>query len=502
MTLAATDVFAAQSGQDIASRVTTRSPFLGSLAILMVLLVVWTILQGAQDTPVNYLCAGLILAAALLPAFVWASHPRRYGLPIFPLHAFTFVWAYGMPVLDNHPLVSQYTSAERLGASVVLAAYLVLGTVVWMRVWRRPHRMPARAWVLRSGEKDNLFFGFLLIGLAYEVLARGAWLNWLGNALPVLRAVLASAFFVSVLALSYRLGRGEWPIILRIAFVGLLIAHMLATSTSLLLVYAIVTLAAAVFGFTLGRGRVPWIWLGVALLAFSFLHLGKEQVRRSHWVQGYSWVVRPENYLDLYVEWFEAGVRRLSYTKDQEQLLQSSRSMVERASLLQMMLRTYGDTPERIPYLYGKTYSVVPLILVPRMFMPNKPASHEGTYLLNIHYGLQDREGAYNTTIGWGLPSEAYANFGVPGVLGLALVLGWFFARVERYARGMPVHSFRVLFAFLVVAMAINNEATMGVFASVLLQGTVGLGALLAFMHARPIATGARDGPLGGRAPE
>ena len=79
--------------------------------------------------------------------------------------------------------------------------------------------------------------------------------------------------------------------------------------------------------------------------------------------------------------------------------------------------------------------------------------------------------------------------------LGLAVALGWFFARVERYARGMPVHSFRVLFAFLVVAMAINNEATMGVFASVLLQGTVGLGALLAFMHARSLGADGRAAP-------
>jgi hypothetical protein len=85
-----------------------------------------------------------------------------------------------------------------------------------------------------------------------------------------------------------------------------------------------------------------------------------------------------------------------------------------------------SETPDRIDYLRGETYALLPAILVPRFIDPDKPASQVGMTLLNIHYGILTVEGAEVTAIGWGLVAEAYANFGYLGVIGIALILGAF----------------------------------------------------------------------------
>ena len=151
-----------------------------------------------------------------------------------------------------------------------------------------------------------------------------------------------------------------------------------------------------------------------------------------------------------------------------------------------MTLRTTQMAGNEVPFLMGASYEPVPAILLPRFMVEDKPFSHEGTSILNIHYGLQDREGTTTTTIGWGLMNEAYANFGIVGAALLGALLGLVFATIERFGKDMPIDSLRVLYGFFFVGIAINIEATMGVFTSVWFQGSVGLAFLLPLMKLVP----------------
>ena len=90
--------------------------------------------------------------------------------------------------------------------------------------------------------------------------------------------------------------------------------------------------------------------------------------------------------------------------------------------------------------------------------MPDKPASHEGTSLLNIHYGLQRREDTRTTTIGWGIFNEAYGNFGYAGLIGLALIVGATLGAYARWTRDVPELSVRFLIAVVVLALAFQTE--------------------------------------------
>jgi hypothetical protein len=141
-------------------------------------------------------------------------------------------------------------------------------------------------------------------------------------------------------------------------------------------------------------------------------------------------------------------------------------------------------SPNEVPYLDGATYSLIPGLLVPRVFSPEKSASHEGTYLMNIHYGFQTRESAERTTIGFGLLNESYANFGLPGMAGLAVLMGAYYALVARWARNVPVLSFRAVFAIIVASYSFQTEFAAGVYVAALFQSTMALiGLSIIFMR-------------------
>src|SRR5207244_12888029 len=104
-------------------------------------------------------------------------------------------------------------------------------------------------------------------------------------------------------------------------------------------------------------------------------------------------------------DWFTAGVGALASGSS------NSSSVLERASLLHMLLLVQRTTPDFIPYLEGKTYALLLAMLIPRFFEPEKTVSQAGLNLLSMRYGLQTVESTARTTIGWGLVAEAYANF-------------------------------------------------------------------------------------------
>jgi hypothetical protein len=139
-----------------------------------------------------------------------------------------------------------------------------------------------------------------------------------------------------------------------------------------------------------------------------------------------------------------------------------------------MLLRVQQLTPEYIPYLGGETYALLPEYLVPRFLNPDKTFSQAGLALLNIRYGIQTREGVATTTIGWGIISEAFANFGYVGVVGTAVVFGLLTALFTRWSAGRPPLSLPTLLSVAALVTLTNLEADFGFLLSILWQALVG----------------------------
>jgi hypothetical protein len=215
-----------------------------------------------------------------------------------------------------------------------------------------------------------------------------------------------------------------------LALGGLFILILLALS-NLLLVGGVMNGLAAVLGYVITAKRIPWIGLGFAFAILSVLHAGKLEMRRTYWMPHTQSVEQSSVFQipGMMADWFTAGIVALwSGGRDS--------SVLERASLLHMLLLVQRATPGFIPYLDGQTYAMLPEMLVPRFINPDKPESQAVLNFLSIRYGLQYAESTASTTIGWGLVAEAYANFGYLAAIPIGALFGMLCGALMRLSAG------------------------------------------------------------------
>lgn len=415
--------------------------------------------------------AALIAAAALLPLGLWVARKAK-GLPLFPIFALTHLWTFGLPLLYEHPIVSLFPPQNQLYAALTVTGCLLIGTAVWFPIARKNSRAVQRVYMIRVDRADTLFLALLAGGTLFNVLLAVGRVNLDPGVFAIARAVVLAIEAIACFLLSFRMGTGRLAVPARIAFLVLLAAIILFSLPSLLLVAAMTIAGIAALGYTIGARRFPWLVAIAMVVVFGFLHVGKAEMRRKYWTADERTEPSPLDYPAFFAEWIDAATRHFVHGGEEEE---EGQSLLERASLMQLLLYVQLMSPNDVPFLNGETYALIPRLLVPRILDPSKPASHEGTYLLNIHYGLQTREATATTTIGFGLLNEAYANFGLVGMAGLAAVIGAYYALVARWARNVPVLSFRALFAIVVASYSFQTEFAAGVYVAALFQSTMAL---------------------------
>jgi O-antigen polysaccharide polymerase Wzy len=431
------------------------------------------VLLTARPESVEGFAGGImILAFALLPAYLWCAG-RAHGLPVFPIFALSYTWTYALPLLVGNREVVAYSPASQLVASIIVTSFLGLSTLIWFRFVRRLKAPPHTCRVL--GGETNLFFLLSIVTSAiYTMGLVGGWLDDLGSVIGVLRGLIFGVSALATYVLAYKWGRKELSRRMAIIFGIALAIYIAASAATLLIVGAFSIAVLAVIGFVVGRKRVPWFTLTVAFACLIMLHYGKGTMRDKYWAVGGSAAVQPWQYPDWFAEWLGDSMENMS--KENEELPEGSpASFYDRVSLIHLLLLAQENTSADTPYLYGATYAVIPKLLVPRVLAPDKLSSQEGTNLINIHFGLQEREDTERTTIGWGLLNEAYVNFGIVGCLALAIILGWFYGYMTRWSMNTPVLSARTLFAALLISFACQTEFSASVYITSLFQSIVPL---------------------------
>lgn len=473
-----------QSGEAwaAASRTALRRTFWIAVAILAVVIG----LSGTPQYAESAIGAAVVIAASLLPIGLWV-YGRVGGWPIFPVFAFTHLWTFGLPLLYEHPVVMMFSAANQLVGAATVAGFLLLGTAIWFAVARRPSRPKERCLLLRTEGADMLFLLAIGGGAALTILLTANWIAIPADASSIVRAIVLALQALACFVLSYRMGRGELGPSRSIAFKLLLLLLLLSTLPGLLLVNALSVVGVAIFGFTLGARRFVWRWAIIVMAVFAFLHAGKGEMRNKYWNQDEDFALQPAGYPGFLAEWVTTSATHLFSPTVREE--EAGQSFLERASLMQLLLYVQRMTPEEVPYIGGDTYAIIPSLLLPRFLNTEKVASHEGTYLLNIHYGFQTREDTQRTTIGFGLLNEAFANFGYFGVVGLAVLMGAYYGLIGKWAQAAPILSLRALFAVLVASYSFQTEFAAGVYVAALFQSTCAL-LLVAVIFMRPTNVG------------
>jgi hypothetical protein len=398
----------------------------------------------------------LICAAALLPAWIWVNAGAR-SVPILPTVALLHVLFYAAPILTTNYDIVRYGAEDVLKAATAVVLYLLAAAATYRAILVRRRRVPMRNSIfLINSEKLTVYF--CLFGLSAAMLFHLAlfagWLTWIGSAMGVLRAAIFSLAFVSCFMLGMLIGQRRLSPPYRTSSAILVGVTVLLSWTSLLMVMGIMMVATAVGGYFIAAKRVPLFLITSFLAVVFLLHAGKADMRDVYWY-GNNEIASVAQVPGFFVEWLERGILRLS---DDRQ----GQNVIERSSLLAMLLQAQAKTPTTIAFLHGETYARLPGMLVPRFLWPDKPTSQDAMALLNIRYGLlsPDSLGNVSTSIGWGLIAEAYVNFGLIGVSTIGMLTGLFAGGVERWSAGKPLFSFRTSLAVisLVTLMKLEND--------------------------------------------
>jgi hypothetical protein len=384
--------------------------------------------------PIAYMC---VTIPVLLAPFLWVSS-GAFGIPVLPVISTLSYVYYAMPLLAGETLAT-YRSEDLVWAALSVGLFL---TAAALAAWpflgdgrgrNKPSpaaRMPGRAQRIRTRSLNNLasndeLYRLIFIGLVagnlYYLLLLSGTASYLGTFIGLVRSVAVTLASLACYLTGFARGSGlltgqRWYF----ALAGFLAVTVLSMS-GLFLVSGAVNIAAAVLGYVLAAKRIPWVILLLAFAVFSILNAGKLNIRNEYWARD-SQSLRDISVLQvpgMIVDWFAAGISApISRRTDQ------SPSLLERTSLLHMVLAVQEATPRIIPYLDGGTYALLPSMLVPRFLEPDKMQSQAGLNLLSVRYGRQRAEDTAKTTLGWGMVAEAYANYGNPAVVAVGVIFG------------------------------------------------------------------------------
>jgi hypothetical protein len=418
--------------------------------------------------------AGAILIgiAALYPSYLWCSG-KALGMPVFPMFALTFLWTYALPLVSNHPRVITYSPDSHFSASIAVALCLGSGTFVWFQFVKSPPPYPKIYRALIEHKGDNFFLFILAGAIFFNMYSLGGWFALDRGIFTLIRSAILGSNTLAIFALSYRMGTEELSKNASRFFVILLFLCLTSSGVGLVLRASTGMFTVAIIAFILGRRKIPMATICIVFICLSLLHYGKGEMRAKYWFGNQQTFIQPWEYPARYTEWVGYSLNYLQQDKSETTKRQEKSSSLERSSVIQMLLLAQEKTPQEIPYLYGKTYSILPQILIPRFLNSNKIRSHEGTHILSIYYGLQTPKATLRTTIAWGLVAESYANFGFLGCAGIGIILGAAYGQATRWNIHTPLLSARSLFNVLLISCAFQTEWTAGVYVASLFQASI-----------------------------
>jgi hypothetical protein len=424
----------------------------------------------------------LIATGACIVLSLWGQ--QGIGVPLLPMLAVQHLLTYALPILQENETILTYPESYLHQAGIVLLIFFIALGGGWRFGMQLFNPAPPVAHSLRimaqEGSKGLQRIGYGLIWLTtiYYLLQSMKVTDTLFIMLPdgsdsIVNALISAACMCGLFVIS--LGIGAREINPRDAgiFWGLFAFDFLLTSSSLLLSASTTFVATVFIGLFWGSNRVPWLFISIMVLILSFLSLGKFEMRNRYWSPELDFIpaIPLSEIPARYSEWAFTSLDVLTAVPDEtaksQRNLRKDNSILSRVNNLQNLLFVMDAFEEKkIEPLYGATYTLIPPLLIPRIFWPDKPRSHEGQVMLNVYFGRQDLTSTLKTYIAWGLLPEAVGNFGpYLGAVFLGIILGLFVAWVENRSVNLPIMS---LEGFLVFTLFLNMAASFEMVASVL----------------------------------
>lgn len=419
-----------------------------------------------------HLYLGLAIAVlASVPALRWAKQ-ARYTLPVFEVFMLTCLSAYAIPLLSGHEQLRRFEPETLTSAALLVLLYLIVANATYAAVRAKPKT--GATWRNEIVSRDiSKFLGYgMVLATAYTIISQ--FTGWIpqeyGN---ILRSIAFGVGNIACFVQSRRWGRGELPQQEKAVFALLLFAQIFFGTASLLLVNGLSLLLLSLLGYIAGAKKIPFLTVLIALVITGVLHNGKSAMRLRYW--GEFGLNRNDVAIselpEFYANWFTYGLQPPA----EDPTKSKNAKLFERASLFHIMCLVVSLTPEPQPYLDGETYTYVWAQFVPRplwLGAGEKPSAHVATNRLAVYYGLQSSEDSAKTTVGFGLLTEAYANFGFIGVAVLGMIFAGAFKKISEWSSESPNLSYPGLFMIVLMAWSFMTEYTLSIWISSLWTAT------------------------------
>jgi hypothetical protein len=423
----------------------------------------------------------LISAGTVGALKVWSS--RAIGVPLAPMVLVQQIFLYAMPILVNPGLMAQYPESLITTAGLEVLVYSLAFAVSWAMAMGAMRSSPPICYALTEMKRDGagklrvLSLGLIVFSTGYSVLDRLGMTAPIVAALPagsssIVAALLAAAATCGFFIGSLLIGANEMPTLAKQAYWLMLAANCYIVASSFLLSSACTFVMSVIIGLFWSSGKIPWRLIIIIGAVFSFLNVGKDAMRDRYWrttgvnnIPDFTLAEMPGHY----AEWIQSSTDAISGSGTVAKRWQAdlgeaaaakeNQTLLARVNNLQNLLYVEDAvTVRHLQPLNGSTYTIIPLLLIPRVLLPDKPRSHEGQVMLNVHFGRQDLNSTLDTYIAWGLLPEAYGNFGPwTGAVILGIAMGVFFAFLEKWTADKLVVSLEGFVAFTIFLGIANS---------------------------------------------
>lgn len=434
-------------------------------------LVIYFAKSARVEDPVHLYLGLAILCLGCLPGLLWAKGKSK-PFPIFETFMLTTVNAYALPLLSGHQQLGFYhadvITTSALGVLLFQATAIgcfltVHGEPKKTDFWTKP--------IVTDKLSRYLSYGMMLTSI--YTLFSTFYRDLLFKFLPTeTEGVLRAAFFgigiVATFLAARRWGAGTIKRNDLSFFLVNFVIQFILQCASLFLVGGISMIVLLLLGYVSAARRLPFLALLFVLPLLAILHNGKTALRAKYWSTDAT-QIGITDLPSFYSEWIRSGLE----SHDEDQQKGSTSKLLERTSLFHIMCLVVSVCPERQDYLYGDTYKHIPGQFVPRFFWPDKPVGHISTNTLARYFGLQTEEDTKTTTIGFGMLSEAYANFGFYGLAALGLFIGAVLKKVTYWGSESPLVSYGGLLLVLLIAWSFQVELTLSIWLSSFFQACV-----------------------------
>jgi hypothetical protein len=396
----------------------------------------------------NRLPIFIVTTSLALFTIIWSSHRLVSALPIFPLYILLQALTFVCPLF-----ASEILADRRVDVTTELLNACIMPIVFWFSSllfsWSStPLRLGStrRSPPLSNALKHPglLPHALLIISIVVTWIFSTSW-YWTQLPYYLSKGLLTPLRTVSTLSAmagsftgAYAWSRGllRFPA----AWLVLLLIPVVNSIASMLLSSIQATLFAALVGLWLGRSKVAFPLTLATLVLIAFMHAGKAEIREVYWNENPS--LRPNAFV-IISEWWDASVSSFQDLKELDEDARKGNLFTDRLNNLQNLLFIEQELSEDAPLLNGGSLTIIPQVLLPRVFNPDKVRSQEGQALLNIHFGRQESVGATEDTyIAWGFLAEGVGNFGSfigPVVMGLCT--GFLIRVTENVGRGQLILS-------------------------------------------------------------